>query len=375
VNVTAKTAGSSEGISAESPTMCEMQQPHTPVHPRANLSPPPVNPQGRIQLYNDEEWEEFIREWVTAFELSYVQIKRFGGTGDRGADVAALKSDRGLEGHWDCFQGKHYAQPITFSDAAPEMLKVFRAVAGGHWAMPDTYQFLAPRGCGTQLNQLLSQPTKLKARFLKELDDTTKPLGRDLDAAELAEVEGLATKTNFAMFKSVELLDALRQHETTPYHAARFGTALAARPSRQPPPAALEPTETRYVEQLLEVYNERYPELDIRPDNVLSHDSVGEHFRRQREAFYKAESLRVYARDSVPPGTFDRLQDDIHAGVVDVVDDTHPNGWTRMSKVLAHVGTLDLHHHTLIQVSDLEDRKGVCHQLANADRITWVRSH
>ncbi len=371
VNVTA-TKTSSNDAGAEPSEMCDMQPPHTSENLKATLVGPPVSPQGRIQLYNDVEWEEFIREWVTALETAYVQIKRFGGTGDRGADVAVFKSDRGLEGPWDCFQGKHYANPLTFGDASPEMLKVFRAVIAGDWTMPDTYQFLAPRGCGTQLNQLLSQPAKLKARFLKELKDPGKPLGKALDAAEQNAIVSLASQTDFTMFKSVELLDALAQHATTPYYVARFGTHLADRPAHQTPPAGFEPTETRYVEQLLKVYNERHPGHDIRTDNVSSHNSVAEHFQRQREAFYKAESLRVYARDSVPPGTFDLLQDDIHAGVIDIADDTHPDGWTRLSKVLAHVGSLDLNRHTLIQVSNIEDRKGICHQLANADRVTWV---
>jgi hypothetical protein len=350
-----------------------MQQPSTRNNPKVNLSPPPVSPQGRIQLYNDDDWEEFIREWATALEPGYVQIKRFGGAGDRGADVAAIRTDRGFEGSWDCFQAKHYSSTLGFSDAGPEMLKVFRSVEAGHWSMPDTYQFLAPRGCGTQLNQLLSQPKNLKKRFLQELHDPDKPLGNGVSANALAATVALATSTDFSMFKSVELLDAVALHRTTPYHVERFGSPLAERPAHEMPPAGLAPTETRYVEQLLEVYNERHACDDIRSDNVGEHGDVGEHFRRQREAFYKAESLRVYARDSVPPGTFERLQDDIHSGVVDVADDTHPDGWTRLTKVLTQVVNLPLDHHTLIQASYLDDRKGICHQLANGDRITWVR--
>ena len=225
----------------------------------------PVSPQGRIQLYTDVEWEEFIREWATALPTSYVQIKRFGGTGDRGADVAAFKSDRGLEGPWDCFQGKHYADSLKFSDAAPEILKVFRAVNAGHWLLPDSYQFLAPRGCGTQLNQLLSQPEKLKAKFLAELHPD-KPLiksAKGLDAFELAAITALAATTDFALFKSIELLDVLGQHAKTPYHAARFAAALNNRPVHEGPPASVKPEETRYVEQLIEVYRERHPDKDI----------------------------------------------------------------------------------------------------------------
>lgn len=373
VNVTATTKSSSGGPTTTTPAMCELQKPSSTTGRKANLAPPPVSPQGRIQLYNDTDWEEFIREWATALQPGYVQIKRFGGAGDRGADVAAFKTDRGFEGPWDCFQGKHYSSTLGFSDAGPEMLKVFRSVDAGHWSMPDTYQFLAPRGCGTQLNQLLSQPTNLETRFLEELQDLDKPLGKGLSADALTAIVALASNTDFSMFKSVELLDAIALHRTTPYHVERFGTPLADRPAHELPPAGVGPRETRYVDQLLEVYNERHPTEDIRIDNVGARSDVGEHFRRQREAFYKAESLRVYARDSVPPGTFDRLQDDIHAGVVDVADDNHPDGWTRLTRVLSQVVNLPLNHHTLIQVSDLEDRKGICHQLANGDRVTWVR--
>src|SRR5665213_1099175 len=103
--------------------MCEMQKPDALASPTSTLKAPPVSPQGRIQLYDDKVWEEFIREWVTSLQPIYVQIKRFGGTGDRGADVAAFRSENGFEGPWDCFQAKHYANSLTFSDAAPEMLK------------------------------------------------------------------------------------------------------------------------------------------------------------------------------------------------------------------------------------------------------------
>ena len=371
--MTATATGSRGRATTDAPAMCEMQKPQVLANRQATVAPPPVSPQHRVLLYNDEEWEEFIREWAAAFEPHYVEIKRFGGAGDRGADVAGFKTDRGLEGPWDCFQGKHYAAPLSFSDASPEVLKVFRAVNAGHWTMPDTYQFLAPRGCGTQLHQLLSQPTKLRERFLKELQDPSKPLGNDIDGAERSAIVALASVTDFAMFKSVELLDALQQHRTTPWHVARFGVPLVERPAHESPPEGLGPMETRYVEQLLEVYNERHPDEDIHVGNVSVYETVGNHFQRQREAFYKAESLRVYARDSVPPGTFDLLQDDIYAGVIDVADESHRDGWTRLSRVLSQAVTLSLGHHTLIQVSDLEDRKGICHQLANADRMTWVR--
>lgn len=58
----------------------------------------------------------------------------------------------------DCYQGKHYAKALTWGDAFPEMLKVFVAVVGGHYVLPDRYAFFAPQGCGPTLNRLLSKP-------------------------------------------------------------------------------------------------------------------------------------------------------------------------------------------------------------------------
>ena len=60
--------------------------PPTVIDPSVALEGPPVSPAGRIRLYSPDEWEEFIREWATALPQTYVQIKRLGGAGDKGAE-------------------------------------------------------------------------------------------------------------------------------------------------------------------------------------------------------------------------------------------------------------------------------------------------
>ena len=336
-----------------------------------NLDGPPVPPQGRIQLYSSDEWEQFIREWITGLEAEYVQIKSFGGAGDKGADVAAFKTEDGLEGSWDCFQGKHYAKPLSFSVAVPEILKVFLSVCGGEYVMPDTYQFLAPKSCSTQMNQLLSRPTELKKKFLDYLI-SNKSVKKSIGLDVIGKVQSLAQATDFSMFKSIEILDALDVHSRTRYYAARFATALKRRPAHEPPPDALSDHEDRYVEQLLAVYEERHPEIGFDITNLSANATVGKHFKRQRISFYKAEALRVYARDSVPPGTFEKLEEDIYSGVVDIAEADHSSGFERLSRVLAHVGQLDLNRHKLITVSDNDDRKGICHHLVNENHLTWI---
>lgn len=96
--------------------------------PSVALDGPPVSPMVRLRTYSPDEWEVFIREWVTALKTDYVQIKHLGGPGDKGVDIAAFKTDRQYEGAWDCYQAKHYKDPLSFSVATPEILKVFESV-------------------------------------------------------------------------------------------------------------------------------------------------------------------------------------------------------------------------------------------------------
>jgi hypothetical protein len=102
--------------------------------------------------------------------------------------------------------------------------------------------------------------------------------------------------------------------------------------------------------------------------------SLHGHFGRQREAFYHAESLRVFARDNVPPGTFESLQEDIHSGVIDICDGDHADGYERIKKVTQTARELQLTSNPLLICSKPKDRDGICHQLAIEDRLLWTKS-
>lgn len=353
--------------SSGAPEISDMPVPVTVGSPAPALPGLPAPPAQRVYFYSPDDWEIFIAEWATGVAVSYWQIKQLGGPGDRGVDVAAFKSDRGFEGAWDCFQAKHYAKSLTLSDAFPEMLKIFRGVAESFYCLPDRYVFVAPKGCGPSLNRLLSKPTALKAKFLKLLDDED-PSPRLYEKS----IRQLAESSDFSIFQSLELNEMLDLHRTTPYYVARFGTSLPARPPVGQTPATPTAGEATYVKKLVDAYHEQDPATCSDADSAAGHAKHSPHLLRQREAFYSAEALRLYARDSVPDGTYEILQDDVYTGVVDTAEASHPSGLDRLRAVLSQSGQLDLGAHTLISMSNLKDRQGICHQLANADKLTWV---
>lgn len=333
---------------------------------------PELSPAHVISHYSGDQWEEFVDELVEGIQFTngYLFAKRMGGPGDLGIDVAGFKTTNGLEGPWDCYQCKQYAVALQPSDAWPEILKVFRAVVAGECVMPDAYLFVAPKGTGLKLNKMLSQPTKAKVEFISWFATHTPT--PSMHADERTRVDALVTATDFAMFDALQARHIITMHADTKYYALRFNSPLPERPETASEPGVYTRDEKRYVDQLVAAYREKHPADGLDRDNVAAHPIKGGHFKRQRQAFFRAESLRVYARESTPDGTFEALQADVHAGVVELAESDHADGYARAQAVLQASASINLNGHRLIERADLDDRKGICHQLVNEERLTWV---
>ena len=78
-------------------------------------------------------------------------------------------------------------------------------------------------------------------------------------------------------------------------------------------------------------------------------------------------------RNNVPPGTFEDLQGEIYDGVVDIEAAVHADGFARLNAVTHAAVLLHPASNGLISVTKVRDKKGICHQLANEDRLRWVK--
>ena len=353
------------------PEISDIPTPGEPVNDQPPSGPLTISAAQQLLFYDADRWEEFVREWATALLPGYVQIKRIGGSGDKGADVAAFFTSAGFEDAWDCYQCKHYGAPLAWGDVLPEIVKVFRYATAGDYVLPSKYSFLAPRGLSSTMNRLISRPSAMKAKFLKEAPAKLRALG--LSGAEIDAIVDLADLDDFSRFRSEELADVVALHRQTAYFADRFGTTLPVRTQHGQLPIQVDTSESKYINHLLDVYEERWGKSFDR--GAASKDPRSQkHFERQRVRFFEAESLHVYARDSVLPGTFEKFQDAILSGVEDALDGDHPDSWARLTSTLTAAGQLNLASHALVLRAEQDDLKGVCHQLANDDRIVWVRS-
>ena len=334
-------------------------------------------PQHQILLYSSDEWEALVYEWAHyCLKKLYTQVQRFTGAGDRGIDIAGFADAQKLQGEWDNYQCKHLDHAMQSGEALPEIGKILWHTFKKAYRVPRRYYFVAPHGVGTMLAGYLADPAQMKQAVIEKwaaqvAGKITSTQSIALEGEFLAYVQAF----DFSIFDAKTSLQIIEDHrEGCPYHTARFGGGLPARPAPGAPPDEIAPTESRYIAQLLTAYGDHKSCAVPDIQTLKAWPPLNEHFARQREAFYHAESLRVFARDTVPPGTFESLQNDIHDGVIDVHDADHPDGYARVRKVTQAARDMQITANALIMRTHPKDRDGICHQLANEDRLRWTKS-
>lgn len=335
----------------------------------ASTQGPTLVPERHLFYYSGEEWEVFAAEWAALLKPKYASVQRVGGPGDHGLDVVGFFDEQKLRGNWHCFQCKHYEAALTPSVAFVEMAKVLLGAAEDHFNLPSKYSFVAPRGAGSKLQRYLNDPSLLASKFRESLD--SQGMTSNFNPPELLLITDLLSEVDFAIFGAESPSEIIETYRASPNFALRFGGGLGVRPPPDPPPTEPVAQESQYLEKLLDVYREHEKSDSLQYENLQ--DWAIDHMQRQRERFFAAESLKVFSRDRVPVGTFEALQTDIHDGVVEIEQNEHESGLARLHAVLQASTTLAIDSNALIQVSRTPDRQGICHQLANEDRLTWCR--
>jgi hypothetical protein len=331
----------------------------------------PIPKPNRVANFSPEEWELFTEEWASSLNDSYVRVKRSGGSGDQGIDVVGFITDAMWDGGWDNYQCKRYNNPLSPSNIWVEIGKIIYYSYKGEYPPPRKYYFVASKGVGTSLHKLLGNPEKLKeqakANWREHCQDKiTVTASIPLESTLL----DWFNKFDFSIFSEKSVLELINGHAKTRYHSVRFGGGLPARPKVALPPEKHDAEESRYVQQLFNAYSDNQG----RTVNDVSHlsSSLNNDFLRQRERFYHAESLRNFAHDTVPEGTFESLQGEIYHGVIDICTDAHKDGLARMRATVTQAAHIAISSNPLASVVQVQDRQGICHQLANNDQLIWV---
>ncbi len=328
-----------------------------------------------VEIFSPDDWEGFTEEYVGSVTPPYKKTMRFTGSGDMGRDVVGFLSDKSFDGPWDNYQCKRYGDSLLPSDIWIELGKVIYYTFQKEFPPPQNYYFAGSKDIGLKLKKLLTKPSELKSQLIANWDKHCKTHITDTGEIKLdGALKGYLDAFDFSIFKPLSVVEMIAVHSKTPYYIRRFGAAnIPARPKPDLPPATVQATESRYVQQLLQAYADhlKVPVNDVK--DLAQWPDIEHHFNRAREVFYHAESLRNFARDSVDAGMFDAISEEIYHGAVDTYGMKYADALARIRSTVTQAGNLSPNCNALCVRVQIQDKHGICHHLANNDRFIWVK--
>jgi len=344
----------------------------------------PIPPVRLLQVMSPEEWEDFTEEWLSYHKAkgAYHSIKKYSGPGDLGLDIVGFTAAEGFAKPWDSYQCKHYDHPLEPDDIYGEVGKIiyhsFNRVPPFNQAcrVPRSHIFVSPCGVGITVGRWLKDPERFKeAVRQKWLSHCVPKIGTGVHAPLEGELLAFFDSFDFSIFDDRTGVELIEEHARTVFYAARFGGGLPPRGEPEVPPSEPTEAESLYLKKLLEAYGDHLGREVTAKKALEGRPDLEEHYYRQRVLFYSAESLRNFARDRTPQLTFDSLQDDVYHGVIDICEATHADALERLRATVSTAGQIDISGNALVSVTRVADKQGICHQLANDDRLTWTKTH
>ena len=321
-----------------------------------------------IRGYDAAEWEIFTREWQRGLD-GYHAVKRLGGSGDHGRDVIGLCSPLGCEGVWDNYQCKNYEGMLRTPQACRDAGKIIFHAFRGVFTPPRRCIFVAPKGPSTELRDMLLNPSKFRQEVISTWN--TRVAGHVVDGEKhllSSDLDAYVSKYDFTAFGYATVDEILDAHRRTAFWAQRFGGLLPP-PVPGKTPETVMPHENVYVGKLLDVYAEAADaEITCVSDLDVHAEWKGD-LQKQRVRFFDAEAFMATYRDQTEPGTTESFADQIFDAIEPSLS-VSGTGLSRLAMVLT-VAAQTTPASVLAPQAKVGVKQGVCHQLANDDRVTW----
>lgn len=354
--------------------------PERPLSPREILFGQRILPERVVGTYDSDEWERFVREWASeGLAPEYAAVFRAAGAGDKGRDVVAYVTEDLRTSLYDNYQCKHHDHALAPHEVWLELGKLVWYTFQRDYRVPRRYYFVAPKGPGPLLLQMIEDPDQFRQGLIVHWEEKcARRIQRRTRIALAGEFQAYVDRFDFGIIRAVDPLKLIEQHQRARrYHAMRFGGGLQIRPPDLRPPGEPGPDEAKYVRHLLDAYGESLGGVHVPTPDALGTPTMPlrRHLTRQREFFFKAATLRQFERDSLPHDRgFEALMDQVYDGIIDTCDQPHfPDGLARVNATLEVAVSLNITSYALRDDLQVGDLKGVCHHLANEDRLCWCQ--
>lgn len=324
----------------------------------------------RLAAASDKTLEIFVHHLVSLETGIYRDHDCYGGSGDKGRDVAGFLTHRRHEGEWHNYQCKQYRRPLGADYILLELGKMFHHAAEGAYILPTRYVFVVPGNLSTPARALMDRKSLLKSTLVGDWDtNCSKKIVKGKSIPLTAAIEALIESFDFDCVEAWESARIM----TLPNVALAAAKAFGDDPGDAPfgvVPEDVDLSSEHYGEQLRMVYSENdgrdYPDAAA----VLSHEEHGEDFQLHRRRYFDAVEFQRYFTDRVGREHIDAFRDELKSAVHESYRSSA--GLGRVRAVMdaagrANVGGLFGRHGRVT----FRVRQGTCHVFANEQTMPW----
>jgi hypothetical protein len=322
-----------------------------------------------ILIMDDVELEQFCRQWVDR-RLGYVEVRRFGETGDKGRDVVGFLSLQRHEGQWDNYQCKQYRKRLSVTEGLLAVGKVLYWASRGEFTAPRRFYFVAPKGLNQKLAALIDKPGEFKGTLISKWEETcSKKIVKEkilpLDQALMDVIHAYP----FHEIHKVTIDELMDDPGVIPLLVDRYG----ADPGHYPPgtvPATIGQDELKYLRALVDAYGERENMTFANHEAVFAHTIHGPDLRVHRECYFEADAFQKFYRDNTSPKIIETFRKEIHFGIKDRLKTPTPDTLARVEAVMLQAAIVSPAG-PLAKYAYVPVKQGVCHHLVNDNEISW----
>ncbi|EPE4155156.1 ABC-three component system protein [Yersinia enterocolitica] len=336
----------------------------------------PVDPLDRLAQFSAPDFERFTLEWASDYlaQLEDVdEVQQRGGAGDKGRDVIVwLDSSEVVRRRWRLYQCKHYETRLGTAAGIAEIGKVLYYTFRGDYTIPEEYWFVTHQGVVGPLQDLLDDPNKMRQHVLDHWEEQCAAQIMKAPIPLTVELRAHISSFPFSIFRAKQPIEIINEHAKTRFHLTVFGLPLINRPKPPAPPSAVSASEIGYITQLYAVIGENLGMQVTQSADFAAHASLKKLFDRSRITFYCAENLKELARDQMADTAFfDSLVDEFCDALYHVCNEMADSGLKKMRSTILAAQSLQLGGHALAPHVVANDREGICHHMANENRVIW----
>jgi len=326
-----------------------------------------------ILQMDDTELEQFCRQWVERKQGDYVEVKRFGGAGDKGRDVVGFCSAARHAGDWDNYQCKQYRDKLGKANGLLAVGKVLYWAAQGEFTPPRKFIFVAPKGLNSTLLKLVNHPDTFGAELIANWNQyCAKAIAKNQEISLDGAVLDTINQYDFTNISYVDVDEMIADPAAKPLLFEQFGEDPGDFP-KGTVPIDVQPHENVYMDALLGAYNDREGSVFTSHHAVFAHPDHGEDLRLHRTRFYEAEGFQKFYRDNTSPETIAAFRRDIRLGVHDTLKLPAADDLARVHATMTQAANLQPAG-PLARYAYVPVKQGIAHHLVNDGEIAWKGS-